>query len=155
MISEKRIKLMTKLAEFEQDKGADIELVRTHYRSDYISVHLLKNLLRITVAFIVGFALWACYNAEKVLEMLNTMDIVGFGIRLLVIYGITIVISMILSYILYTMRFYQNEKQFQDYKNMLQQLISEYDLEKGVERPRSSRRRRERGGRGNDDTVKL
>lgn len=159
-MNERRVRLMTKLAEFEQDNKVDLDRVKTCYRSDYISVHLLKNLFRITLAFLIGFALWICYNFDTVLEMLNRMDIVGFGFRILFIYGIIAVLFLAVTYIIYSYRFYHNEKQFVKYQSMLNRLLTEYDRETGKNIRRSGHERRrerdrkEHGGRKDDSIVR-
>ena len=42
-MKEKRVILMTKLADFEQKNQEFLLNAGTYYRSDYIGVHLLKN----------------------------------------------------------------------------------------------------------------
>lgn len=155
MINERRIRLMTKLAEFEQESKDDLELVKTSFRSDYISSHLLKNLFRITLAFLIGFALWICYHMERVLEMLNVMDVTSFGIRVLVIYGIVVLIFMVVTYIVYSLHFYHHEKQFLKYQNMLQRLVNEYEIEDTQTVRKVRRMRRENGGRHNGSINRI
>ena len=150
---------MTKLAIMEEQEGAEIKTARTYFRSDFISINLLKNLLRITTAYLIGLLLWCGYNFEKVLALLNTMDITKMGIIILISYIGTVIIFMVSSYSIYAYRFHQNENKFYTYRDMLGHLLYEYEQEEKAakEQEQNSRghnRRRKRGGRRNDNIVK-
>lgn len=155
-MNEKRIRMMTKLADFEQKNGRWMRNAEGYYRSDYIGIHLLKNLIRITLAYLAGAGLWACAHMESLMKKLNTMDIRETGIKLLVSYIIIAVLFLALTYVIYTIRFYQSEKKLQTYRNMLERLILEYDREEPGRGKRSSReKRRRQGGTDHDSTVEL
>ena len=149
MINKKRIQLMTKLADFEQQNGDMIYEAGTYYRSDYVSAQMLKNLFRITAAFLIGLGLWACYRLDWLLERLNTMDIMGIGIGILIAYGVTLAVFLGLTYLIFSLKYFQAEKELQTYRNLLDRLIAEYDSEQGSRRRRRERRR-EVGGSKDD-----
>ena len=67
MMNEKRIRLMTKLADFEQHNGEMLYKAGTYYCSDYVSAQMMKNLFRITAAYLIGLGLWACYRLDWLL----------------------------------------------------------------------------------------
>ena len=56
-MSEKRIRMMTKLADFEQRNRKLLQNAGEYYRGDFIGIRLLKNLFRITAAYLLGAAL--------------------------------------------------------------------------------------------------
>lgn len=149
---EKRVILMTKLADFEQKNKEFLLNAGTYYRSDYIGVHLLKNSIRVTVAYFIGAALWACGHMDFLMKKLNTMDIREIGIKMLMSYGVILALFLLLTYVICTVRFYRSEKKLQTYRNMLERLIMEYDRE---EPERRRRERRKQGGIDHDSTVKL
>lgn len=155
MINEKRVRLMTKLADFEENHELDIEDVRTYYRSDYIGSHLIKNFFRGTAAFLIGTVLWAAYSFEAILNRLSTMDVVGLGMQVLIWYAVLMVVFLGITYGVFTVSFYRKEKKLQRYRLMLQRLVEEYDREQIGSSPDESRRvrreRRERGGRRHGD----
>ncbi len=147
MMNEKRIRLMTKLADFEQHNGEMLYKAGTYYCSDYVSAQMMKNLFRITAAYLIGLGLWACYRLDWLLERLNTMDILGIGMGILITYGVILAVSLRLKYLIFSVKYFQAESQMQTYRNMLDRLIAEYDNERGGRRRRRERRR-EVGGSG-------
>lgn len=155
-MNEKRIRMMTKLAHFEQKNRNFLRDAENYYRSDYIGIHLLKNLIRITLAYFIGAGLWACYHMDSLLKKLNTMDIRETGMRLVISYGIIAVIFLMLTYVIYAVRFYRMEKKLLSYRNMLERLIMEYDREKPERLRRNSREKhRSQGGMDDDSIVEL
>lgn len=155
-MNEKRIRMMTKLADFEQRNQKILGDAENYYRSDYIGIHLLKNLIRITLAYLIGAGLWACCHMDSLMKKLNTMDIRDTGMKLLISYGIIAALFLLLTYMIYTVRFYRSEKKLLTHRNMLERLIMEYDREKPERVRRSGReKRRRQGGTENDSTVEL
>jgi len=154
-MNEKRIRMMTKLADFEQRNREDLYRAENYYRSDYIGIQLLKNLIRITLAYVTGAGLWACSHMDSLMKKLNTMDIRGTGVKLLIAYGVTAALFLLLTYVICTVRFYRSEKRLQTYRNMLEHLLLEYDREEPEKRRSSRGKHRKQGGKENDSTVEL
>lgn len=155
-MNEKRIRMMTKLADFEQRNEESLRNAGDYYRSDYIGIQLLKNFVRITLAFVVGTGLWACCHMDSLMKKLNTMDIRETGIRILAAYLAAAAFFLLLTYVVCTVRYYRSERKLLKYRNMLEQLILEYDREEPKRRRRSSgAKRRKQGGIDNDSIVEL
>lgn len=51
MINEEKVKIMTKLAMYEQGKGRKYLPVSRYYRSDYIGLALIKNFFLVTIGY--------------------------------------------------------------------------------------------------------
>ena len=49
MINEEKVKIMTKIAMYEQGKGRKYLPVSKYYRSDYIGLALIKNFFLVTI----------------------------------------------------------------------------------------------------------
>ena len=57
MLSEERIRKMIRLADYEKGIGSS-DLKRTHYwRMDYVRMQILKTILAVFVAFVLGILL--------------------------------------------------------------------------------------------------
>lgn len=52
MINEEKVKIMTKLAMYEQGKGRKYLPVSKYYRSDYIGLALIKNFFLVTIGLL-------------------------------------------------------------------------------------------------------
>lgn len=147
-MNKKRIRLMTQLAMFEKEHGKMLGQAGTCYRSDFLGMHLLKNFCRGTLAFLLGMMLWVCANSEEVLEKLNRMDVKGLGISIVISFGLFLALFLALTYLVYSIHFFQAEKRLSSYRLMLERLESEYEEEETRVRPRR-RRSSERRQRGN------
>ncbi|MDY3918023.1 MAG: hypothetical protein SOZ59_03335 [Candidatus Limivivens sp.] len=126
MISKRRVRLMTRLAICEKDKGLELKNSGNYFRSDYIGIHLMKNFLRMTAAFLLGLGLWVLLRMDYVVEKLGVLDVAGMGLDILVCYGILTACYLLLTYLVYTVRYYRAEKVREDYNQMLLSLEREY-----------------------------
>ena len=67
MINEEKVKIMTKLAMYEQGKGRKYLPVSKYYRSDYIGLALIKNFFLVTIGYCLSVAAVAVYFGEYLL----------------------------------------------------------------------------------------
>jgi len=126
-MNKKRVRMMTKLADFEQKNARMLREAKGYYRGDYIGIQLLKNLIRGTAAYLLCLGLWACWRMDYVMEHLNTMDIREIVMGIAVSYGIAMFVFLLLTYILASVRFYRDGRKLQTYRNMLECLELEYE----------------------------
>ncbi len=100
MINEKKIINMTKLQAFEDTEGKKVFSVVSYFRSDYISIQLLKGFMFYSVAAIVVLAMWGLFNMEEFMESINTMDYLEFAKDLLLRYlaGLLAYLSVVYIY---------------------------------------------------------
>ena len=64
MLSEERIRKMIRLADYEKGIGSS-DLKRTHYwRMDYVRMQILKTILAVFVAFVLGILLSVIFTAR-------------------------------------------------------------------------------------------
>ena len=57
MLNEERVILMTKMEAYAQKEGKKNMKVGKYFRSDYISLQLLKSIVSATIAYVICFAL--------------------------------------------------------------------------------------------------
>ncbi len=72
MLNEEKIRLMTDIAMFEKKNEKDMIPAGRYFKSDYISMWLLRSLLSYTAAFGLCLALWLLYQIEGIM---STMDL--------------------------------------------------------------------------------
>ena len=80
MINEEKVKIMTKIAMYEQGKGRKYLPVSKYYRSDYIGLALIKNFFLVTIGYIMAVAAVAVYFGEYLMENLHKMNLVSMGV---------------------------------------------------------------------------
>lgn len=129
MINEEKVKIMTKIAMYEQGKGRKYLPVSKYYRSDYIGLALIKNFFLVTIGYIMAVAAVAVYFGEYLMENLHKMDLVSMGIYIIVGYVAALVGYSILTYKQYSVKYYKAKKSVKEYYIQLTELSKIYTRE--------------------------
>lgn len=126
MLNEEKIILMTKMASYEQNEGKKNVAIGKYFRGDYIALQVLKSLVGATVCFGIFFALYIFYDFEIFMQDIYKMDVFSFAKNVLIIYGVTIVVYGIISYIVFSYRYTKARKSLKRYYVNLKKLNSLY-----------------------------
>lgn len=129
MINEEKVKIMTKIAMYEQGKGRKYLPVSKYYRSDYIGLALIKNFFLVTIGYIMAIAAVAVYFGEYLMENLHKMDFVSLGIYIIIGYVAALVGYSILTYIQYSVKYFKAKKSVKEYYTQLTELSKIYTRE--------------------------
>lgn len=129
MLNEERIKLMTKMAAYEENEGRKNMATGSYFRGDYIEMQILKSIFSATVAYLVLFAMFIYYDFEMFMQNIYKMDLIEFGKNTLLYYFIFVVSYAVISYIVYSYRYSKAKKSLKRYFYNLKQLAALYDLE--------------------------
>ncbi len=129
MINEEKVKIMTKIAMYEQGKGRKYLPVSKYYRSDYIGLALIKNFFLVTIGYIMAIAAVAVYFGEYLMENLHKMDLVSLGIYIIIGYVAALVGYSILTYIQYSVKYFKAKKSVKEYYTQLTELSKIYTRE--------------------------
>lgn len=129
MIDEERIYLMTKLALFEERHKAQLDGVNTYFRSDYIGRHMIKNGLRVTLAFMLMLAGWGLYNAETLIVDITKIDVTALGARILFLYAAVLCVFLVLTYAIQAVRYSRAREDLYEYQELLKKLEKVYRRE--------------------------
>ena len=153
MVRENRIRIMTAIAAYEKRHREELSDTDQWFRSDYIGVRMLKNGCRLTCGYLIGFAVYIVLQVEEMLDRLNSMNVLDLAENALIFYGISLGVYLILTYVVWSIRYYQAEKRRRTYGRLIDRLEAEYQREE-KEAPSTGRRRegqnRSRGhGAGN------
>ena len=129
MINEEKVKIMTKIAMYEQGKGRKYLPVSKYYRSDYIGLALIKDFFLVTIGYIMAIAAVAVYFGEYLMENLHKMDLVSLGIYIIIGYVAALVGYSILTYIQYSVKYFKAKKSVKEYYTQLTELSKIYTRE--------------------------
>ena len=130
MISEQRVKLMTRLAAYEQKEGQQNEEIGSYFRDDYISFQLLKSIIYATVAFLLIVGLFVLYDSELFMSDIYKIDILEYAKKLLIYYLGFTGVYVLISYIVYAIRYRKAKKRLRVYFNNLKRLQILYQRER-------------------------
>ena len=100
MLNEEKIKIMNKLAMYEQGEGKKYLPVSRYYRSDYIGLAMIKNFFLVTL-----------------------------GVEVILGYVAVLVLFSVLTYIQYTVKYHKAKKSVKNYYEELTQLSKIYGRE--------------------------
>ena len=122
MINEKKIAGMVKLQSFEDREGKREFPIVSYFRSDFISMQLLKGFVFFTLAAVVTGVLWGIYNMEELLDNLNTMDYIEFIKDILVRYLAGLLLYLCVIYIYATIVYAKARKKVRRYHRRLKEV---------------------------------
>ena len=138
MLSEKKIKLMIRLSDYEQNQGR-IDLERTKYfKLDYIRHELLKTLVSVTGAVFLVLLMAGMYHMEYIITNALEIDYAGMARYFLVIYFLLLCLFSLVTVSISSVRYEVSKNRVKEYYSTLQELISFYEEEEdGIKEDRS------------------
>lgn len=99
MVNEDRIKLMTRMAAYEKEEHKKNKTIVSFFRSDYISMQMLKSIISTTIAFAIMFGLYVLYDFEVFMKEIYQMDMFEFAKSVIIIYVIFVGIFSVITYV--------------------------------------------------------
>ena len=127
MVNEERIKLMTRMAAYEKEEHIKNKKIVSFFRSDYISMQMLKSIVATTIAFAIMFGLYVLYDFEVFMKEIYRMDMFEFAKSVIVIYVIFLVIILVITYVVSLYRFNKALQSTKLYYANLKKLSHIYD----------------------------
>lgn len=129
MLNESRIKLMTKMASYENNEGKKSMSIGLYFRSDYIGKEVIKSIIYGTIAYCIIFAMYICYDFEFFMQDIYKMDLLQFGKELVINYLKLIVSYAVITYVVYALRYQSARRSLRSYYNNLRRLNFMYRKE--------------------------
>ena len=68
MLNEERIKLMTRMASYEEHEGRENMAIGNYFRSDYIGLQVMKAVISATLTFAIVLGVIVFYHFETVMK---------------------------------------------------------------------------------------
>lgn len=127
MLNEERIILMTKMASYEEHEGKKNVVIGNYFRSDYISLQILKSIISATIAFVVVFGMFIFYDFEVFMQDIYKMDLFEFAKNVLTAYAVTVGGYAAITYIVSLNRYNKAKKSLKRYYNNLKKLSGIYE----------------------------
>lgn len=126
MINNSKVKLMTKLAVYEKNHKDDIEISK-YNKSDYIRLNLIKNVLSVTLAYILILVIVGIYQMEYLVANAVTLDYKSLGINILGYYCIVLIIFCLSGMLISSVKYSKAIKRLNKYLKRLRILKKYYD----------------------------
>jgi predicted Co/Zn/Cd cation transporter (cation efflux family) len=129
MLNEEKVKVMNKLAMYENREGKKYLPVSKFYRSDYIGQAMIKNFFLVTIGYVLILAAVAAYFGDYLLENIHKMDLVSLGTNVVVGYAVVLGAYSLLTYIQYSVKYHRAKKSVRNYYIDLTKLSKIYGRE--------------------------
>ena len=127
MLNEERIILITHMSSYDKNEGKKNMAVGKFFRSDYITIQILKAILSATIVYGACFAVYILYQFEDFMENIYNMDLIGFAKNVLLYYAVTVIVYTIISYVVCSVRYAKAQKNLKSYYQSLKKLSSLYE----------------------------
>lgn len=127
MLNEDRIILMTKLAAYEKGKGRKNTGISKYFRSDYMLMQMLKTLLYTTISYAVLVGAYLVYHLESLIENLYEINLMGLIQSILMLYGVLLIASCVITYVVYSYRYRRAWKGQKEFMNNLKKLNAQQE----------------------------
>lgn len=130
MLDEKKVKLMTRLAFYEQTQGKEDFKVSAYYRKDYASLHTICSIIWVTVGYICAVGLIFLAGMDNFLSSMSFgMMFLMLGILVLVYLFLLILYGVIASHI-FNKKHRESRQRVKKYNHDLTRLLKLYEKEK-------------------------
>ena len=129
MVNEEKVKLMTKLAIYENTKGKKQLNISKYYKRDYVRFQMFKTAVSSTIAFVILLFAYCMLNAEQLLLKLNDLDFLGVAAKVGVLYVVFLVIYMLAAWVVYANKYEKIKPDVVMYNRNLKRLKELYDRE--------------------------
>lgn len=129
MVNEERVKLMTRLAAYEENEGREDFKISEYYRKDYASMKTVISVLWMTVGYVLIIALAGVAFFEKLMEKLSMEMIAMLGIAVGAGYLILLIVYVIISKDFYNKKHTKARQRVKKYNHDLLRLMKMYEKE--------------------------
>ena len=129
MLNNDKIKVMTKLAIFENGKGKEDIKLSKYYKRDYVRMQILNTVVYATIGYGLVLLLIGIYQSEYLIREAVKLDYQSIGIYILGLYIMTLTISILATVIGYTLKFEKSRKKLAGYNRGLKYLLKIYKQE--------------------------
>lgn len=130
MINEQRVKLMTRLAAYEEGEGKKNAAIGSYFRGDYISLQILKSVVCATLSFALILGLYVLYDSELFVSEIYEIDILDYVKKIILYYVGFTSVYVIISYVIYAIRYRKAKRRLRVYFNNLRRLQILYQRER-------------------------
>ncbi len=129
MIRTNKVKMMTRAAIFEQEEERKALHINQFFTADYVIYGMLKSVISLTIAFALAACMWVIYHAEELMTEKTVEDLFALGKQTLVLYGVALLIFLLITLVVYTVRYFRAQKRLKGYRANLRKLAKSYQEE--------------------------
>jgi len=126
MLNNNKVRLMTKLALYEDKKGKEDIRLSKYYKTDYVRYQIIKSMVSATLGFLLILVLIFLYKFEFLIRNAVTLDYKTIGMYILGIYIMIIALYGLGSVVGYSIKYDTSRKKLARYFKLLSRLNKIY-----------------------------
>ena len=123
MLDERKVKLMTQLALYDQTQGKEDFKISEYYRKDYAGVHIL------TIGYIAAWAIAMIAGLDTLMEKMSTALLITLVLAAVVGYVVVLVSYIGIASHLYNKKHQEARQRVKRYNHILTRLLKMYEKE--------------------------
>ncbi|NLK28552.1 MAG: hypothetical protein GX306_09460 [Clostridiales bacterium] len=129
MLNNRKIRLMTKLAVFENKEGKEDIRLSKYYKTDYVRYQVLKSIISTTVGYLLILTLIFLYRSEYIIKNAVSLDYKTIGSYILGVYIILITVYGLGSLAWFSFKYDASRKKLSRYNKLLKRMMKIYKEE--------------------------
>ncbi len=137
MLNNDKIRIMTKLAIYENKSGKEDINLSQYYKRDYIRLQILNTIVFTTIGYFLILLLIGVYQSEYLIAEAVKLNYKAIGLYILGIYIMLLIVYVLCTIIGYTIKFESSRKKLAGYNKGLKYLrrIYEEENQRGTKEP--------------------
>ncbi len=132
MLNNRKIRIMTKLATYEEKEGREDIKLSKYYKTDYVRLNILKTIMSATFGYLLLLIMLAVYKSEYLIENAVNLDYKSLFTTILGYYLVILTVMIVGTLIGYSIKYDRSRKQLSQYFRMLKKLRIIYREEDAV-----------------------
>ena len=130
MLNTERIRLMTRLAAYEQNEGKEDFKINEYYRKDYTGFHTLCSVIWVTIGYVCLIGLIAIAGMEFILAHISQSMLITMGLIIVTGYFVVVIIYTLIASHVYDRKHRAARQRMKIFNHNLTRLLKMYDKEK-------------------------
>ena len=139
MLNNRKIRIMTKLATYEEKEGKEDIALSKYYKTDYVRLNVLKTFMSASFGYLLLLIMVVVYKSEYLIENAVDLDYKSLFTSILGYYLIILTVMIVGTLIGYSIKYDKSRKQLSLYFRMLKKLRMIYREEDAVSENESQR----------------
>lgn len=129
MLNKDRIRLMAKLAAYEQGQGKEEAPMGKYRRKDYVMLKMIRTFFYASIGFLLLFLLDMLYDMEEWFSALYQMEYGEYILKIVAEYLVFMVFFEVVTWFVYNARYKKGSRNQKQYLNRLRKVERLYERE--------------------------
>lgn len=130
MLDERRVKLMTRLAMYEETGGKEDFKVSEFYRKDYVGMHSITAWLWVTVGYVGFLGLISLVSLDAIMGKMSTAILFTLAAAVVIGYLFVVILYVVIANHIYNEKHKNARQHVKKYNHDLTRLLKMYEKEK-------------------------